>query len=87
MPGSQLILVIAAGGAMLVAPASATGAGSGGSNTDDNRIICRKMPETGSLVRRNKQCFTKAEWDRIAESQRAGAERLVRDLTTRSAGN
>lgn len=57
------------------------------SGIDDNRIICRKIGETGSLVRKTKQCFTKAEWDRIAESQRRGTVRMIDELTSKSQGS
>ena len=50
-------------------------------NSDDQKIICKKTLEIGSLVKKNKQCFTKAEWERIAESQRTGAQKLARDLS------
>jgi hypothetical protein len=56
------------------------------SDLDDNRIICRKIGETGSLVRKQKQCFTRAEWDRIAESQRRGTVRMIDELTSKSSG-
>lgn len=53
----------------------------------DQRIICKKHLETGSLVKRVKQCFTKAEWDRIAEAEHKGVGRLVDELTGKPAGN
>ena len=56
-------------------------------NADDGRIICKKSLDTGSLVRKTKQCYTKAEWDRISESQRTGAQKMVQDLTTKQGGN
>ncbi len=59
----------------------------GGTGANDpNRLICRRMPETGSLAATRRQCFTRAEWDRIAQSQRNGAERMIGELTTRPAG-
>jgi hypothetical protein len=47
---------------------------------DQDRLICRRTPETGSLVRVRRQCFTRIEWDRIAESQRRGAARMIFEL-------
>ena len=47
---------------------------------DQDRLICRRMPETGSLVRARRQCFTRAQWDQIAESQRRGASRMIQEL-------
>jgi hypothetical protein len=49
----------------------------------DDRIICRKTAEVGSLVRRKKQCFTKAEWDKLAEAHQRGARKLMDGLTER----
>jgi hypothetical protein len=53
----------------------------------DDRIICKRVLETGSLVRKTKQCFTSREWARIAASQEAGARKLVDDLRERPASN
>ena len=36
---------------------------------------------TGSLLRRTKQCFTQAEWDKIAEVQRRGVQKTIDGLT------
>lgn len=83
MRNLNLILAAAAGSLLIGTPALASGSAITDTSADDNRIICKKVLETGSLVRKNKQCFTQSEWDRIAESQRQGAERLVHDLTTK----
>jgi len=40
----------------------------------EQRLICRSTYETGSLVRRRRQCFTRAQWDRIAEVARLRGE-------------
>ncbi len=66
--------------------AAAQGGGSGASG-DPNRLICRRMPETGSIARTRRQCFTKAEWDRIAESEQTGARKTIDGLSTRPGGN
>ena len=35
------------------------------------QVVCKRIEETGSLVKRKKKiCHTRAEWDRIAESNR-----------------
>lgn len=52
-------------------------------SADDQRIICRKTLEVGSLVKKHKQCFTKAEWDRIRMAHREGAQKMVDGLATR----
>ena len=42
----------------------------------EQRLICRATRETGSLVKRRRQCFTQAQWDRIAEAARLRGEDL-----------
>ena len=44
------------------------------------RLICHEMQETGSIARVRRQCFTRAEWDRIAEAARARGQRLQSDM-------
>ena len=83
MRNLKLVLAAAAGSLLFVTPALASGSTITDTSAEDNRIVCKKALETGSLVRKNKQCFTQAEWDRIAESQRRGAEQLVHDLATK----
>jgi len=75
--------------AVILAEATVAVAQSGGGRgaNDKDRLICRRTPETGSLVRVRRQCFTKAEWDRIAESQQAGARRTIEGLNEKSSGN
>ncbi|MFC3711461.1 hypothetical protein ACFOMD_02695 [Sphingoaurantiacus capsulatus] len=48
---------------------------------NDNEIICRKTLETGSLVRKTKQCFTRAEWDKIAAANRQGNQKTADQLS------
>ncbi len=77
--------------ALLIAAAAAEAtvalAQSGARRDDPNRLICRRMPETGSLAATRRQCFTRAEWDRIAESARRGAERTIQGLAETSQSN
>lgn len=42
-------------------------------------LICRRESVTGSLIRARKTCFTRAEWDKIAESARRNATQLQDD--------
>ena len=69
-----------------IAPAQSRGGATAGPN-DANRLICRRMPETGSLAQTRRQCYTRAEWDSIAESQQSGAQRTIDGLTSRPGGN
>jgi hypothetical protein len=51
------------------------------------RLICQTMQETGSLARQRRQCFTRAEWDRIAEAARARGQRLMSDMASGMTSN
>jgi hypothetical protein len=86
----QLSLIAALGTALLAGTAMAAdtpGAAQAANAVDDNRIICRKTTEVGSLVRKKKECYTKREWDRLAEAHQRGTKRLQDELSTRSGGN
>ncbi len=74
--------IVIAEGSVALAQSGATS----GANPAD-RLICRRMPETGSIVRTRRQCFTRAEWDRIAESQQRGAGKMVQELSGGFNGN
>ena len=53
----------------------------------NERLICQTMQETGSLARQRRQCFTRAEWDRIAEAARARGQRLMSDMASGMTSN
>ena len=53
---------------------------------DPARVICRRSVETGSLVKGRRQCFTRAQWDRIAESAQKNATQLQEDSRGRPSG-
>jgi len=54
--------------------------------TDSEPVVCKAKAETGSMVRRRKQCFTKSEWDRIAAAAREGATDMMDKNANRSSG-
>lgn len=74
-------LVLAGSGlAILLATAAVASAqqasGQGGQNAterDPNEVVCRRTQESGSLARRPRRCLTRAQWDRLAEQQRANS--------------
>jgi hypothetical protein len=43
---------------------------------EDNKIICKREAELGSLVRKKKTCLTRAEWKRVAEGAQDTTRRL-----------
>lgn len=55
--------------------------------SDRDKMICKRDAEVGSIIKRRKTCMTKAEWDRVAESQQTGARKMIDELTTRPGGN
>ena len=61
--------------------------GQPGASSDSQRLICRRVQDTSSLVRTQRQCFTRAEWDRIAESARRGAQSTISGLAETSVSN
>ena len=76
---SSLVVMALSSGAAPVADGAS--AAKPAHSTGDNEIICRKWLEIGSLVNKKKQCFTKAQWDEISESQQRGVQRLRGDLS------
>lgn len=70
-----LVFVAAAGVDAGIAQSGSSGTAGAGSGTQ--RLICRRSEETGSLARTRRQCYTRAEWDRLAESSQTGAQRMV----------
>lgn len=41
------------------------------------RRICRRIEEIGSIARTRRECRTRAEWDLIAERQRANSPTMT----------
>jgi hypothetical protein len=70
---SSLLLLVVLAGAPVQSPMGVRVADQGERSADERgRVICKKFPETGSLVKTYKICKTKAEWelgrDRVRES-------------------
>ncbi len=53
----------------------------------DQRIRCRIVNVTGSLVKGGRVCRTVAEWRAIIDNNNENARKMVQDGTTRPAGN
>jgi hypothetical protein len=49
---------------------------------EKDKIICRKTAEVGSLVKKKKECYTKAQWDQIAEVHQRGAKKTQEGLSS-----
>jgi len=39
----------------------------------NERLICRRIQDSGSLARVRRQCYTRAQWDRLAQDQRGNS--------------
>jgi hypothetical protein len=50
--------------------------GSRSSGGDPNRVICRKVEETGSRLNHSRACHTAAEWDELRRQMKANVERI-----------
>ena len=49
--------------------------------------VCRKIKETGSLVKSKKTCHTAAQWAYIEDQHRQFGRQMVQDGTTRPGGS
>lgn len=84
---SGLLLFVAATGVDAGIAQSSRSSGNAGAGAGTQRLICRRSEETGSLARTCRQCYTRAEWDRLAESSQTGAGRMIEDLRGRPSCN
>lgn len=71
MIGSALVGLFVLGSAgVAVGQNNGTNGQQAGSTKNGDPMICRRVQETGSLGRGRRVCHTRAEWDRLAQSQR-----------------
>ena len=49
--------------------------------------VCRKIKETGSLVKSKKTCHSAAQWAYIEDQHRQFGRQMVQDGTTRPGGS
>lgn len=52
----------------------------------DERVVCRRVDVTGSLIKRGRVCRTVAEWRRITENGNSNARKMVEEGTTKGGG-
>jgi hypothetical protein len=69
--------------AFLMPPAVLAQSGSKASSADSEKLVCRKVAETGSLVKKTKVCLTRAQWSRSSENHQKYGEELQDGLRTR----
>lgn len=84
----QQIVVFALAVGLAIIPCSANSQPStpNAAADPDQKIKCRKIQVTGSLVKKGKVCKTVAEWRSIAENNNYLARKMVEDGTTRPSG-
>lgn len=67
-------------------PAAETATTAGTANPDDQRIRCRRMGTTGSLVRRERVCKTVGEWRRLGDRGNDTTRELMQDAARCASG-
>ena len=81
-----IIFALAAGLAIVPGAANSETSTPTAAADPDQKIKCRKIQVTGSLVKKGKVCKTVAEWRSIAENNNYLARKMVEDGTTRPSG-
>ena len=74
------------GAALIAAPAQASG-GTSEASADQEELVCKKVLETGSLVRKTKVCLTRAQWEKQARGHSQYGRDLQDALSTRPCGD
>jgi molybdenum-dependent DNA-binding transcriptional regulator ModE len=82
---ASLVTVATAGYAQTAAPAPVVNVVP--SVDPGQEIVCRKVKETGSLIKAKKTCHSKAQWAYIDDQNQTLGRKMVEDGTTRPAGN
>lgn len=67
---------------LLAAPAFAAAAQQPAQGTTveqpkQERLICRRIQDSSSIARVRRQCFTRAQWDRMAQDQRTNSPTMT----------
>lgn len=84
-----LILSVAMAGGLASMPATANNSPDESAATTaeaDDKIKCRKVEVTGSLVKRGRVCKTVAQWKAIFNNGNENARAMVIDGTSRPSG-
>lgn len=86
----HVIFAIAFGSLVSVAPVGASNepatATAAPAADPDQKVKCRKIEVTGSIVKKGKVCRTIAEWRATQDSHNSAARRMVEDNTGRPSG-
>lgn len=80
MKGRVQLLGVCAGTFMLVTSAHASEPAPAPAGAPaQEKLICKALQETGSLVKKKRKCFTRAQWERLAEAARINGQRMTSD--------
>ena len=85
LAGIALAVVVSTGAVSAIAQDSSPDVSK--SRQDPNRLICRSMPVIGSLAKRERRCYTRAEWERFAQGARKQTEQLQGTLPSGQIAN
>jgi hypothetical protein len=77
VPFVLLALAVPAAAQQAEAPQPAPAAAAPAAKGDPNAMRCRKVAETGSLVKKYKVCKTNAEWNRLNDAGNRVARSIV----------
>lgn len=44
-----------------------------------DKVVCKRVTETGSLVKKKKVCLTKRQWNKVAENGRSMGQGMQED--------
>lgn len=80
------MLEVAGMAAALMLAGSSTSATAAEQVRPADKLICRRMAETGSLVRKKRVCHTQGEWARISDAARKNTQDL-QDARNGTQGN
>jgi hypothetical protein len=70
---------------LLAAPAAALDSGqSETASKPKERVICKKVVDTGSLVKGKKKCMSAAHWDRVSDASRERAKEMQQSVPGQS---
>lgn len=67
--------------ALLAAPAAAiAGEQSENASKPKERVICKKVVDTGSLVKGKKKCMSATSWERLSDASRERAKEMQQSV-------
>lgn len=71
-----LVGILALAAAAAPATAGEPAAPAAGAAAPAEKLICKRIADTGTLARKRRQCLTAKEWERIAEEARVNARHV-----------